>query len=144
MAITEPKPARTFPDSAEAEARAALAALWDTLGAGGDPAHRCSLAHYLAELHDDAEQSLIGALRAREAAESLPDVVADRYRPVLLAGVADAYRRLGSSAVAAQILDEASVTNDRLSPGDQIDARTEIIRIRAALEHQSTMRLRPQ
>ncbi|MBY6682298.1 hypothetical protein HQ312_14670 [Rhodococcus sp. BP-316] len=40
------------------EARRQLLALWQDIGVDGDPLHRCSLAHYLADLHEDPAQAL--------------------------------------------------------------------------------------
>ncbi|NDZ74076.1 hypothetical protein G3I36_24175, partial [Streptomyces sp. SID10362] len=39
-------------------ARRRLLALWSEIGVTGDPLHRCSLAHYLADLYEDPAQAL--------------------------------------------------------------------------------------
>ncbi|MEU6544964.1 hypothetical protein [Streptomyces sp. NPDC046859] len=52
------------------EARRRLLDLWTELGADGDPLHRCTLAHYLADTHDDPVDELAWDLRALTEAES--------------------------------------------------------------------------
>ncbi|MFJ3868432.1 hypothetical protein ACIQUP_19840 [Streptomyces nigra] len=52
------------------EARRRLLDLWTELGADGDPLHRCTLAHYLADTHDDPTDELAWDLRALTEAES--------------------------------------------------------------------------
>ncbi|MFE2041166.1 hypothetical protein ACFXAZ_09575 [Streptomyces sp. NPDC059477] len=55
------------------EARDRLLRLWDELGEHGDPLHRCTLAHYLADTQDDPADELAWDLRALAAAEELTD-----------------------------------------------------------------------
>ncbi|MEU9857081.1 hypothetical protein [Streptomyces sp. NPDC047974] len=55
------------------EARNRLGALWQQLGPDGDPLHRCTLAHYLADTQDDPDTELAWDLRALSAAEGLED-----------------------------------------------------------------------
>ncbi|KAB2971591.1 hypothetical protein F8R89_05720 [Streptomyces sp. SS1-1] len=55
------------------EARRRLLDLWTELGADGDPLHRCTLAHYLADTHDDPVDELAWDLRALTEAESAGD-----------------------------------------------------------------------
>ncbi|MEU3949967.1 hypothetical protein [Streptomyces sp. NPDC029526] len=50
------------------EARHRLLGLWAEIG-DGDPLHRCTLAHYLADTQDDPEAELAWDLRALTAAE---------------------------------------------------------------------------
>ncbi|MBE1492718.1 hypothetical protein [Plantactinospora soyae] len=85
-------------------ARDRLTALWAEIGPAGDPLHRCSLAHYLADLQDDPADELRWDLRALEAADSLTDERAQRhhaslavaaFRPSLQLNLADDYRKLG-------------------------------------------------
>lgn len=38
-----------------AAAKARLADLWRGIGPDGDPFHRCTLAHFMADLHDPAQ-----------------------------------------------------------------------------------------
>ncbi|MFJ6729469.1 MULTISPECIES: hypothetical protein [unclassified Streptomyces] len=51
------------------EARRRLLALWTELGEDGDPLHRCTVAHYLADTQDDPFDELAWDLRALTAAE---------------------------------------------------------------------------
>ncbi|MFF7353537.1 MULTISPECIES: hypothetical protein [Streptomyces] len=51
------------------EARSRLLDLWAEIGEAGDPLHRCTLAHYLADTQDDPEDELAWDLRALSAAE---------------------------------------------------------------------------
>ncbi|MEU8968267.1 hypothetical protein AB0D11_03145 [Streptomyces monashensis] len=55
------------------EARTRFLALWAEIGESGDPLHRCTLAHYLADTQDDAGDELAWDLRALSAAEELAD-----------------------------------------------------------------------
>ncbi|MCT7355210.1 hypothetical protein N4P33_24090 [Streptomyces sp. 15-116A] len=57
------------------EARHRLLGLWAEIGEHGDPLHRCTLAHYLADTQDDPEVELAWDLRALTAAE---EVAGDR------------------------------------------------------------------
>ncbi|MFF5480524.1 hypothetical protein ACFY5C_24730 [Streptomyces sp. NPDC012935] len=52
------------------EARRRLLDLWTELGEDGDPLHRCTLAHYLADTQDDPSDELAWDLRALTEAES--------------------------------------------------------------------------
>lgn len=51
------------------EARRRLLELWTELGEDGDPLHRCTLAHYLADTQDDPSDELAWDLRALTEAE---------------------------------------------------------------------------
>lgn len=53
------------------EARNRLTALWAELGEQGDPLHRCTVAHYLADTQDDPEDELSWDLRALRAADTV-------------------------------------------------------------------------
>lgn len=55
------------------EARNRFAALWSEIGEDGDPLHRCTLAHYMADTQDDAAAELAWDLRALSAADGLSD-----------------------------------------------------------------------
>ncbi|MFE2583056.1 hypothetical protein [Streptomyces sp. NPDC059378] len=55
------------------EARHRLLELWTEIGEHGDPLHRCTLAHYLADTQDDPDAELAWDLRALTAAEELTD-----------------------------------------------------------------------
>ncbi|QOV39777.1 hypothetical protein IM697_16105 [Streptomyces ferrugineus] len=60
------------------EARRRLLDLWTELGEGGDPLHRCTLAHYLADTQDDPTDELAWDLRALTEAEGARSAVAVR------------------------------------------------------------------
>ncbi|MGI5452965.1 hypothetical protein ACQEWB_07280 [Streptomyces sp. CA-249302] len=55
------------------EARHRFLDLWAEIGENGDPLHRCTLAHYLADTQDDPSDELAWDLRALTAAEELTD-----------------------------------------------------------------------
>ncbi|WP_406462105.1 hypothetical protein OH768_43440 [Streptomyces sp. NBC_01622] len=55
------------------EARERLLGLWAELREDGDPLHRCTLAHYLADTQDDPSDELAWDLRALSAADELTD-----------------------------------------------------------------------
>ncbi|KOV57302.1 tetratricopeptide repeat protein [Streptomyces sp. MMG1121] len=55
------------------EARSRLLDLWAEIGEAGDPLHRCTLAHYLADTQDDPADELAWDLRALSAAEEVTD-----------------------------------------------------------------------
>lgn len=82
------------------EARTRLLALWAEVGLDGDPVHRCTLAHYLADTQDDPSDELAWDLRALSAAEELaadtegPTALRSFY-PVLHLSLAGDYVKLG-------------------------------------------------
>ncbi|WP_433133942.1 hypothetical protein ACQPWW_17230 [Micromonospora sp. CA-240977] len=97
----------------QAQARELLSALWDEIGPTGDPLHRCTLAHYLADLQDTTEAELSWDERALAAVSDLTDERAKRYLsslqvqaflPSLYLNLADCHRRLGNTALAAEHL----------------------------------------
>ncbi|MFF2506380.1 hypothetical protein ACFVTY_23790 [Streptomyces sp. NPDC058067] len=55
------------------EARDRYLGLWAEIGEDGDPLHRCTLAHYLADAQDDPNDELAWDLRALSAAEGLTE-----------------------------------------------------------------------
>ncbi|WP_037672930.1 hypothetical protein [Streptomyces griseus] len=55
------------------EARRRFLELWAEIGEHGDPLHRCTLAHYLADTQDDPADELAWDLRALTAAEEVTD-----------------------------------------------------------------------
>lgn len=88
-----------------AAAREVFAEVWDDIGAdGGDPLHRCALAHAMADVQDEVAEELVWDLRALAAAELVTDEraapagvtspVAGFY-PSLHLNVGECYRRLG-------------------------------------------------
>ncbi|MER5973380.1 hypothetical protein ABT112_27250 [Streptomyces sp. NPDC002055] len=52
------------------EARNRFAQLWAEIGEAGDPLHRCTLAHYMADTQDDPADELVWDVRALRAADS--------------------------------------------------------------------------
>lgn len=63
------------------EARRRLLDLWTEIGEEGDPLHRCTLAHYLADTHDDPLDELAWDLRALTAAQEHDGSAGERLRP---------------------------------------------------------------
>lgn len=47
--------------------------LWSPIGVSGDPQHRCSLAHYLADPYDDPAEALTWDVRALDAADTVTE-----------------------------------------------------------------------
>ncbi|WP_030489788.1 hypothetical protein [Micromonospora chokoriensis] len=101
---------------ASAQARELLTALWDELGPTGDALHRCTLAHYLADLQDTTEAELGWDERALAAVGDLTDDRAQRYHhtlqvqgflPSLHLNLADCHRRLGNIGPAREHLARA-------------------------------------
>ena len=65
---------------AQAEARQRLTDLWERVGPDGDPLHRVTLAHFLADLQDDVRRrlgDLSGARRHLARAEASVDELTD-------------------------------------------------------------------
>ncbi|MFI6856412.1 hypothetical protein [Streptomyces sp. NPDC050416] len=86
------------------EARQRFLDLWAEIGEHGDPLHRCTLAHYLADTQDDPADELAWDLRALTAAEELTDARASSgagalavraFYPSLHLNLAADYDRLG-------------------------------------------------
>ncbi|AVV43843.1 hypothetical protein PYK79_28405 [Streptomyces sp. ID05-04B] len=83
------------------EARSRLLVLWSELGEGGDPLHRCTLAHYLADTHDDPSDELAWDLRALTAAEEhAGSAEARALYPSLHLNLAADYVKLGRAEAA--------------------------------------------
>ncbi|MFB0633451.1 hypothetical protein [Streptomyces sp. AB3(2024)] len=104
-------------------ARRKLLALWATIGVTGDPLHRCSLAHYLADLYEDPAQALAWNIRALDAADALTEQRAQEHHaglriagfyPSLHLNLADDYRRLGSFEAATEHIEAAETLTPRL------------------------------
>jgi hypothetical protein len=107
-------------------ARVALLAIWDDIGASGDALHRCTLAHYLADLYDDPAVALTWDVRALDAADALTEERAQQHHaslhvagfyPSLHLNLADNYRRLGSFAAARDHIAAARQVLPALPPG---------------------------
>lgn len=65
------------------EARNRFGALWSEIGEVGDPLHRCTLAHYMADTQDDPGDELAWDLRALSAAEGLSEERLARHQEAL-------------------------------------------------------------
>lgn len=98
------------------EARDRLLDLWAEIGADGDPLHRCTLAHYLADTQDDPSDELAWDLRALSAAEELTDgrgtgqegaSAVRAFYPSLHLNLAADYVKLGRSEAARSHLRRA-------------------------------------
>ncbi|MFI6376829.1 hypothetical protein [Streptomyces sp. NPDC050546] len=98
------------------EARHRFLDLWAEIGEHGDPLHRCTLAHYLADTQDDPGDELAWDLRALTAAEEvsedgLPSDGAVRaFYPSLHLNLADDYLKLGQCDAARTHLRRARTT----------------------------------
>ncbi|WP_040809262.1 hypothetical protein [Nocardia concava] len=131
-----------------AAARERLTALWATIGAGGDPLHRVSLAHFLADLEEHAADALTWDIRALDAADSLTDERAQAHHaglsvrgfyPSLHLNLADNYRRLGAFETARRHLDSARASLvDLAEDGYGMGVRAGIANVEAALADNST------
>ncbi|MEV5837058.1 hypothetical protein [Nocardia sp. NPDC052112] len=131
-------------------AREALLGIWAALGPQGDPLHRCTLAHYLADLYDDAAQSLCWDIRSLDAADSLTDERLHRhdanldvrgFYPSLHLNLADNYRRLGSFDAAQREIEAAQGCVDALGNGGYgAMIRTAIAEVAEAIRTRTTAR----
>lgn len=97
-----------------AEARASFAGIWAEIGDGGEPLHRLTLAHHLADVQDDPRDELAWDLRALEAAESVSDAAAEAagatgpvaaFYPSLHLNLGEDYRKLGDLEAARRHLE---------------------------------------
>ncbi|GGT46640.1 hypothetical protein [Streptomyces purpureus] len=108
-----------------ASARRKLLGLWSAIGVTGDPLHRCSLAHHLADLYEDAAQALAWDIRALDAADAMTEQRVQEHHaglhiagfyPSLHLNLADNYRRLGSFDAATEHIDAAKALAPSLPP----------------------------
>ncbi|MFF8541263.1 hypothetical protein ACF060_13250 [Streptomyces werraensis] len=111
------------------EARHRFLGLWAEIGEHGDPLHRCTLAHYLADTQDDPEDELAWDLRALTAAEEAGGTWADdgaaavrALYPSLHLNLAADYVGLGRPDAARTHLDRArgaarTLADDRYGEG---------------------------
>ncbi|MFB8274449.1 hypothetical protein [Nocardia colli] len=130
------------------DARESLLALWNSFGPQGDPLHRCTLAHYLADLHDDAAEALTWDIRALDAADSLTNARAQEFEPTLDVqgfypslhlNLADNYRRLSSFTAAQRELTAARAKLHTLPESPyRTMIRTAVDEIEAAIQAQDT------
>ncbi|GAB2919046.1 hypothetical protein GCM10027280_02600 [Micromonospora polyrhachis] len=111
-------------------AREQLTALWERIGADGDPFHRCVVAHYLADLQDDPADELAWNLRALEAVDTLTDervrqhhdsLAVRGFLPSLHLNLVEDYRRLGQLDQAREHLTRAQESLSALGEDDYGD-----------------------
>jgi hypothetical protein len=97
-----------------AEARTAFADIWAEVGDGGEPLHRLTVAHHLADVQDHPGDELDWDLRALEAAEAVTDDAASAagatgpvaaFYPSLHLNLGEDYRKLGDLDAARRHLD---------------------------------------
>jgi hypothetical protein len=95
-------------------ARTAFAEIWAEICHDGDPLHRCTLAHHMADVQDDPRDELAWDLRSLAAAESVTDERATAagatgpvaaFYPSLHLNLGEDYRKLGDVAEARRHLD---------------------------------------
>ncbi|MGW4031416.1 hypothetical protein ACWEFL_19235 [Streptomyces sp. NPDC004838] len=131
-----------------ASARHKLLSLWSAIGVTGDPLHRCSLAHYLADLYEDPAQALAWDIRALDAADAVTEQrVKEHHAGLHIAGfypslhlnLADAYRRLGSFDAATEHMNAAKEHAPNL-PQDAYGAflRTALDEVAEAISQRDT------
>ena len=137
-------------DGDKESARHDLLAIWKQIGLAGDPFHRCTLAHYLADLYEDPAAALMWDVRALDAAEILSDDRAQQYHaslhvagfyPSLYVNIADNLRRLGSFDAATEHIENAEQHTASLNDdayGDMI--RAAISEVRQAIDSRDTAR----
>ncbi|MFI6345346.1 hypothetical protein [Streptomyces sp. NPDC050560] len=116
------------------EARDRFLALWSEIGEHGDPLHRCTLAHFMADAQDDPGDELAWDLRALSAAEELTDdrlaahhasLAVRAFYPSLHLNLAADYEKLGRHEAARSHLHRVRATIGALaddSYGDGIRA----------------------
>ncbi|HEY9369171.1 hypothetical protein [Streptomyces sp.] len=128
------------------EARNRFGALWEEIGADGDPLHRCTLAHYMADTQDDPDTELAWDLRALSAAEELSEERVARHDsavalrslyPSLHLNLAADYVKLRRPDAARVHLDRARAASDVLDDDGYGNG------VRAAIGRLET-RLRPE
>lgn len=105
------------------EARRRFAALWERIGPGGDPLHRCVLAHHAADVQDDPHEELRWDERALAAADETtdarvrahhPSTAVAGFYPSLHLNLADVHHRLGDDRSARDHLDRAEAATGAL------------------------------
>jgi hypothetical protein len=132
--ITEPtllrigEAVRLAHEGERATARQRLAELWDEIGGEhGDPLHRCTLAHAMADVQDDVREELLWDQRALAAAGLLTDArVAQAGVPLSVAGLypslhlnlSECHRKLGDLDRAREHLEQARATIGALGDDD--------------------------
>ncbi|MFI9804157.1 hypothetical protein ACIHEJ_07265 [Streptomyces sp. NPDC052301] len=124
------------------EARSRFLDLWAEIGEDGDPLHRCTLAHYLADTQDDPADELAWDLRALSAAEELAEAHAGGdplsvrgFFPSLHLNLAADYVKLGRAEAARSHLRRARSAAGALSDDGYGDGvRAAISRLELRLE----------
>ncbi|MET9518097.1 hypothetical protein [Streptomyces sp. NPDC002994] len=126
------------------EARNRLGELWAEIGEEGDPFHRCTLAHYMADTQDDAGDELAWDLRALAAADGLTDervarhdssVAVRGFYPSLHLNLAADYLKLHRPDAARTHLGRARAASDALGDdgyGDGVRAAIDRLERRIA------------
>ncbi|WP_225839076.1 hypothetical protein [Streptomyces sp. NK08204] len=102
------------------EARRRFLELWAEIGEDGDPLHRCTLAHYLADTQDEPGDELAWDLRALSAAQELADgrggdpLSVRGFFPSLHLNLAADYAKLGRTDAARSHLHRARRASNAL------------------------------
>ena len=126
-------------------ARRMFAKIWDEIGGeNGDPLHRCTVAHAMADAQDDVHEELSWDLRALAAADLLTDahlaqagvmLSAAGLYPSLHLNLCECYRKLGDFDRARAQLGYARETIGALGADDYgdlirdgLDRLTELLR----------------
>ncbi|NYI77435.1 hypothetical protein [Nocardioides panzhihuensis] len=132
----------------DTSARQELLAIWRDVGVLGDPFHRCTLAHYLADLYADPAEALVWDVRALDAADALTDQRAQEhdaslqvagFYPSLHLNIADNLRRLAAFDAAADHLGRAEEHSVALPDGPYGDMiRTAIRSVSGAITARDT------
>ncbi|MFF3324812.1 hypothetical protein [Streptomyces sp. NPDC002889] len=126
------------------EARNRFAVLWSEIGESGDPLHRCTLAHYMADTQDDPGDELAWDLRALSAADGLSEERLARHQqapamrafyPSLHLNLAADYVKLNRPETARVHLDLARTATGALTDdGYASGIRTAIDRLERSLD----------
>ncbi|MCP3821806.1 hypothetical protein NLX86_28055 [Streptomyces sp. A3M-1-3] len=131
------------------EARNRFGALWSEIGENGDPLHRCTLAHYMADTQDDPADELAWDLRALSAADGLSEerlaqhhatLAVRAFYPSLHLNLAADYVKLQRPDAARVHLDRARAATGTLADdgyGNGIRAAVERLEARMAGERGS-------
>ncbi|MFD9790155.1 hypothetical protein ACFWXK_04305 [Streptomyces sp. NPDC059070] len=123
------------------EARNRFGVIWAEIGEHGEPLHRCTLAHYMADAQDDAGDELAWDLRALSAADALgrerrqTSLAVRAFYPSLHLNLAADYLKLHRPDAARIHLERAHTALDALDEdayGNGI--RTALLRLERQLE----------
>jgi len=96
------------------EARELFAQIWAELGPDGDPLHRVTVAHHMADLQEDPHEELAWDLRALDAVDGVTDQrAADAgatgpvaaFYPSLHLNLGEDYRKIGDAEAARRHLE---------------------------------------